>query len=433
LLKLEAGGHRYFSHSDDAAEASRWYILCFFVTKKASTMRLLPSDPDVETIVSRIDSGDIDLQPEFQRGEVWGKLKKQRLIDSILRDWHVPPIHVIENPKTRKHEVLDGQQRLAAIRDFVSGHFPVNGNIEPNDSSIQALDGLNYRELPDDWRRRFNQFTIRLFRIVDYRSAEPAEIFFRLNQPTNLTGAEQRNAFFGPVREQIKQLVEALDEGGIGKRFLGFSNSRMAYDDVLSRTALAIQRNSLAEKITSADLADLYRSDQPLEASTVVLIERAISFFRHLTPEPGVLPKFNKATLFSWMMFVVRAAITGYDSLSFREFSGFLSFFEATRASIVRDTEFSSRIFKSGANPVRLFAIYDNRASARVADVSSVILRDAVLWLIFEEFSQTRTDLGHTGRVGINKLHQSINYHKAIDDDDVFARRLIDRGWGQLR
>ena len=62
-------------------------------------MRLLPSDPDVETIVGRIKNGDIDLQPEFQRGEVWSKLKKQRLIDSILRDWHVPPIHVIENSK----------------------------------------------------------------------------------------------------------------------------------------------------------------------------------------------------------------------------------------------------------------------------------------------------------------------------------------------
>ena len=65
-------------------------------------MRLLPSDPDIETIVSCIKSGDIDLQPDFQRGEVWSMTKKQRLIDSVLRDWHEPPIHVIENPKTRK-------------------------------------------------------------------------------------------------------------------------------------------------------------------------------------------------------------------------------------------------------------------------------------------------------------------------------------------
>jgi hypothetical protein len=395
-------------------------------------MRLLPSDPDVETIVSRIQSGDIDLQPEFQRGEVWGKLKKQRLVDSILRDWHVPPIHVIENPETRKQEVLDGQQRLAAIRDFVNGHFPVDGLIEPPDPGIQSLDGLHFRELPEEWRRRFNQFTIRLFRIVDYRAAEPAEIFFRLNQPTSLTGAEQRNAFFGPVREQIKQLVETLDAKGLGKEILGFSNSRMAYDDVLSRVALAIKRKSLAGKITSADLADLYRSDVPLTGETISLIARAVSLFRISRPETEKFPKFNKATLFSWMMFIIRAQMCDY-SLQPSTFAQFLGFFEYTRASVVRDHEYGSRQFRSGTRAATLFDIYENRSSARVADVSSVILRDAVIWLTFEEFSQTHPDLGHLARVGINRLHHSLNSKNLADDEDLFARQLIEYGWGELR
>src|SRR5438874_10803932 len=99
-------------------------------------MRLLASDPDVETLVGRITSGDMDLQPDFQRGEVWGRSKKQRLIDSILRDWHVPPIHIIENPTNKKQEVLDGQQRLTAIRDFVSGSFRIDGHTEPADPRI---------------------------------------------------------------------------------------------------------------------------------------------------------------------------------------------------------------------------------------------------------------------------------------------------------
>jgi hypothetical protein len=227
-------------------------------------MRLLPSDPDVETIVSRIQSGDINLQPEFQRGEVWSKAKKQKLIDSILRDWHVPPIHVIEQARSKKQEVLDGQQRLAAIRDFVNGEFPVDGKIEPADPAISALHGQLYEDLQEEWRRQFNQFTIRIFRIVDYRASEPAELFFRLNQPTSLTGAEQRNAFFGPVREQIKQLAGSLEKAFTNRRFLAFSNTRMAYDDVLARAALAVNRRSLAEKITSLDLAALYRNDAPL-------------------------------------------------------------------------------------------------------------------------------------------------------------------------
>jgi hypothetical protein len=395
-------------------------------------MRLIPSDPDVETIVSRIQSGDIDLQPEFQRGEVWSRIKKQRLIDSILRDWHVPPIHVIENPKNRKHEVLDGQQRLAAIRDFVGDRFPVDGRVEPLDPAIESIDGKYYRELPEEWRRRFNQFTIRLFRIVDYRSAEPAEIFFRLNQPASLTGAEQRNAFFGPVRQQIKSLVDTLERGGIDKDFIGFSNLRMAYDDVLSRTALAIQRSSLAEKITSSDLADLYRSDRALSGRTINLLGHATDVFRRSRPHVKRLPKFNKATLFSWLMFLVRAKVSDYSSLSPDEFAGFLEFFETTRTGIVRDVEFSNRFVVGDIHVAFLFSVYENRSSSRVADVSSVILRDAVLWLMFENFAHSRPTLQNLGRVGIARIHTALKSKGQRVEDEMLAKRLISQGWGQL-
>lgn len=40
-------------------------------------MRLLPSDPNIQTIVARIENGEFDLQPDLQRGEVWGDPKKR--------------------------------------------------------------------------------------------------------------------------------------------------------------------------------------------------------------------------------------------------------------------------------------------------------------------------------------------------------------------
>jgi hypothetical protein len=59
-------------------------------------MFLRAVDPDLESIARRLLNDEIDLQPDFQRQEVWGKFKKQRLIDTILRDWAVPPIHIIQ-------------------------------------------------------------------------------------------------------------------------------------------------------------------------------------------------------------------------------------------------------------------------------------------------------------------------------------------------
>src|SRR5262245_60633945 len=106
-------------------------------------MQLTPTDPDLETIVRRIGRGDIDLQPDFQRGEVWATSKKQHLVDSVLRNWHIPPIHLVVK-KDGRQEVLDGQQRLVAIRDFVDGRFAVDGDLEPYDAEIAALNGLRY-------------------------------------------------------------------------------------------------------------------------------------------------------------------------------------------------------------------------------------------------------------------------------------------------
>jgi hypothetical protein len=131
-------------------------------------------------------------------------------------------------------------------------------------------------------------------------------------------------------------------------------------------------------------------------------------------------------------VFVLRAEISGYTTLSSAEFALFLVYFEMTRTSVVRDRTYAGRTFRSGAPAARLFTIYESRSSARVSDVSSVILRDAVLWLTFEEFSQSRVGLSHLGVVGIGRLHAALKTEYPFDDEDVFARRLIDHGWGQL-
>src|SRR5690349_14585348 len=142
-------------------------------------MHLTPSDPDIATIYRKISQKRLDLQPNFQRGEVWGKGKKQRLIDSILRGWHIPPIHVIQIRDSDKQEVLDGQQRLVAIRDFIDGEFPINGNQPPFQDYISDLDGMYWYDLPDVIKAYIEDFTIRILTISDYQPGEPGELFYR--------------------------------------------------------------------------------------------------------------------------------------------------------------------------------------------------------------------------------------------------------------
>lgn len=343
-------------------------------------MRLIPSDPDVYTLLSRIRNGDLDLQPDFQRGEVWSYAKKQKLIDSVLRQWHVPPIHVIETKESALQEVLDGQQRLVSIRDFADDKVKINGQIEPLHEEICRLDGLTYSQLPEAYRRRFDQFTIRVFRIIDYTSGEPGELFFRLNQPVGLTTAEQRNAFFGHTRHQVRELVHAMENAGINKDLIGFSNSRMAYDDIIARVAMTLDDGTLAKKIDASRLTNQYRSETPFAASTLQRISKALNVLSGIkgnSRTAGI--KFNKATLYSWLLFIVRAqeALERFDS---EVLANFLSNFELARLGVLAmksDTPLPVKAL------VEAISIYEDRSTSRVGDVSSVVLRDVVLWVMY--------------------------------------------------
>lgn len=343
-------------------------------------MQLNPSDPDIATLYRRIIHHRLDLQPNFQRGEVWGKGKKQRLIDSILRGWHIPPVHVIQVPFSDKQEVLDGQQRLAAIRDFMSGKFPVNGEQPPFEKSITDLDGMYWEDLPQSIKSKVEDFTIRILTISDYKPGEPGELFYRLNQPTNLTSAEQRNAYFGEARQQIKNLTEYMVELGFSSELIGFSNSRMAYDDVLAKFLLTLEMETLTEKHTANSVTARYRESTGFNGNIEKAVQFCLKKLHNCIISRKGQTKLNKATIFTWLVFIFCTK----DKIETSELTEYFDFFEGLRENSEQSAD--SDLLPKGTTNKLLFEIiqiYQDRASSRVADVSSVILRDIILWGLF--------------------------------------------------
>lgn len=278
-------------------------------------MRFIPAEPDIATVFRRISDGDIDLQPDFQRGEVWPTAKKQRLVDSILRGWVVPPVLLISGGHGQPQQVLDGQQRLASIRDFMLNEFSIDGRIEPLDQSIESLHGIRFSSLPLGVQREFLRTPVRMYEITDYRPEEPAEIFFRLNQPTGLTPAEKRNAFFGPVRDQIREIVAQFEDATTNQRsMLGFTNGRMAYDDVFARFACTLEFGTLRNKVTASAVNAMYRRSNPLRDEVMSRLESAVHCALQVMGRVGddtETPRLNKATFYSWLLFFARLTATG--------------------------------------------------------------------------------------------------------------------------
>lgn len=389
---------------------------------------------EVYSLVRQIDDGRLDLQPPFQRGQVWSESKKKRLVDSILRNWYVPPIHVVVNHSLDRDEILDGQQRLRAIYDFYRGKFTVDGLLEPLNDEISELNGLWFRDLPQRMQSRFLRFIITTVRLEEYEPSEPGELFFRLNQPMSLTSAEQRNALIGPARDQIKKLSELLEERAEGQS-IGFTNSRMNFDDILSRVALTVELGSLYEKITAARLASKYRKGQPFSEPTYRRLKKGVIRFACAIQDSDATIKFNKATLYSWIVFLV-----DNDWLSSPDQIGslpeFLTGFEAARSrydNLFKLSGPAKRIVSRLQNEDhRLVEVFNDRASSRVNDVASVVLRDfclnAALYLCGpSELREAMPSWKQKTVADLNSRHQYLEDHRF---PVILERDLFTAGWG---
>ena len=67
----------------------------------------------IDKVYKRRDRYEI---PEWQREEVWSEDSQRKLIDTILRGWHLPKFYFLASDTEEGYfEVVDGQQRLSAI------------------------------------------------------------------------------------------------------------------------------------------------------------------------------------------------------------------------------------------------------------------------------------------------------------------------------
>lgn len=374
------------------------------------------SSVEIQTILTRIEEGDINLQPDFQRGEVWSINKKKKLIDSILRGWNIPPIHVVEGDKGID-EVLDGQQRLNSIKCFYDNKFPIDGSIQPLDSFIQGLDYYYYRDLPDDVKRKFKKYVITIIRLTKYKPEEPAELFYRLNQPATLTAAEQRNAYIGYTRGQIKELVNEFITYGADKKTIGFSNSRLAYDEIISKFAYLIEERTLKKKITANDISKRYRNDEKFMDSTIKDTEKVLLKFMQIIDKDSIYkPKFSKATLLSWFIF-----IKGHQNLENVDLHNQIYFFEGTRDFLKGKhievlKQMSGKIYDDLLEKYGYFEsminMYNQRASMGSTDALSIIYRDIILNIFHDMLFNKESDVLNE----INKYYlQENNFGVAID------------------
>jgi hypothetical protein len=152
-----------------------------------------------------------NLRPEYQRRLRWDTPKKSRLIESFIMNVPVPPVFLYET-SLGAYEVMDGQQRLNAIVEFLSGGYTLSGlKIWP------SLNGRNFSQLPPLIRRGLERAKISAITLMSDNSAGAtedslnlrAQVFDRLNTGgERLNQQELRNSLYaGRFNKMIVELA----------------------------------------------------------------------------------------------------------------------------------------------------------------------------------------------------------------------------------
>jgi hypothetical protein len=144
-----------------------------------------------------------DLNPEYQRGNVWTLEQKQALIRSIFDQVDIGKFAVIKRPwgsnpseplTPKLYEVLDGKQRITALVEFFLGRFEYNGR--------------TFHELHPLDQSHFRNYSVSYAETTPLTKAQKYRYFLRLNT----TGTPVDPAHMEKVRNMLKE--EQVNEKG---------------------------------------------------------------------------------------------------------------------------------------------------------------------------------------------------------------------------
>lgn len=172
-------------------------------------------DVDISTVnlgslIDLLENDEIDLQPDFQRvTDVWDNVKKSRLIESILLGLPLPSFYFSEDPVSQKLSIIDGLQRICAIRDFVlekENPLKLEGL-----QFLKNFDGFTFSQLARPEVKRIKSLKITMNTL---RKGTPLDVKYIIFQRVNtagvpLTPQEMRHALNqGPAAIFIKELAD---------------------------------------------------------------------------------------------------------------------------------------------------------------------------------------------------------------------------------
>lgn len=167
----------------------------------------------IKSIYEDFNNGVLTVDSSYQRRRVWMPQDKVRLIETILMGLIIPevffwPAKVDPETGNMLTHIVDGQQRIDAIIDFIDGKYKLNGKHMLDDSMRGLYENMYFSELPPDAKTKIWTYKLSVVDIDKSWTIEQIKImFYRLNLTNySLNDQEKRNSknsVFGDKSEAL--------------------------------------------------------------------------------------------------------------------------------------------------------------------------------------------------------------------------------------
>ena len=161
------------------------------------------------------EKGQLDINPDFQRGEVWTPRAQTLFVDSLMKQLPIPSMCICLDVNTQKRIVIDGLQRITTIVKFLrpSSNWKLS-DVEDVDPRIANKMVTDIRNNESQLYETLENLSIPITVLrCDLSKKEHMEylfqIFYRLNSGGNkLYNQEIRNCIYsGPFNNLLKELA----------------------------------------------------------------------------------------------------------------------------------------------------------------------------------------------------------------------------------
>ncbi|KAJ7274194.1 hypothetical protein C8J57DRAFT_1506303 [Mycena rebaudengoi] len=301
-----------------------------------------------EALYKQIHSGDINLEPDYQREVVWPESKQINIIDSIFRNFYIPPVIFAVKSLDDGTETKTCIDWKAAVN--VDPQVFMDGLIPHKDPATSEK--LWYRDnpahptkahkklLPVKYRNLFDNKAVVCVEYQDLKDADEREIFQRVQLGVALTPAEKLKVLTTPRAKFMRTLQETFlnkEENGLGGDALDWNRSRGSDFRCLAQTVTSIN-------ITEKWLAE----NDPVSPAFVTKVTETYSIFEALACDRKHTKVFKTPSKIAPIEFIAIGLLIAKhkDRLSFTGLASAISEMRANVRVTHTDIRNNSRIYK---------------------------------------------------------------------------------------